>query len=267
MRQRFGGGSGSSGAWPVLFAVVLFMVSAWALAQDEMPGGMRNGPGGASFAGGRMVRGTVTAVAPDRLTVKTEEGEVYQVALSANTRVMKQRQPIKAADIMVGDGVGAMGVMDAPAKTVHAMLVAVIDAEQVRKAREDLGKTYITGTVTAIDMDNARLTVKRPDGVSQTIQADEGTSFRRGGRRAQAAMNGSAAPASGASMGGESITLADIKAGEMVGGPGALKNGVFVPTELRVMEVSARGQGRRRAASNPDAASVPPDTNAPASSR
>ena len=116
-----------------------------------------------------------------------------------------------------------MGVMDAPAKTIHALFVAVVDAEQVRKAREDLGKTYITGTVTAIDMDNARLTVKRPDGVVQTIQADEGTSFRRGGRRGQAAMNGGemngggmnggASAASGANTGGESITLADIKVG------------------------------------------------------
>ena len=140
----------------------------------------------------------------------------------------------------------------------------------MRKAREDLGKTYITGTVTAIDMDNARLTVKRPDGVSQTIQADEGTSFRRGGRRAQAAMNGSpmngnAATASGTNTGGESITLADVKTGEMVGGQGALKNGVFVPTELRVMDMAARGQGRRRAAANSAAAS--PETNAPASPR
>jgi hypothetical protein len=188
--------------------------------------------------------------------------------------MMKQRQPIKAADIKAGDGVGAMGVMDAPAKTVHAVFVAVVDAEQVRKAREDLGKTYITGTVTAIDMDNARLTVKRPDGVSQTIQADEGTSFKRGGRRGQAAMNGGAmngspmngnAAASGTNTGGESITLADVKTGEMVGGQGALKNGVFVPTELRVVDIAARGQGRRRAAANSAAAS--PETNAPATPR
>jgi hypothetical protein len=264
MRQRFGGESKRLGMWLVLFAVALFMVSGMALAQDEMPGGVQNGPGGASFAGGRMVRGTVTAVAPDRLTVKTEEGEVYQVVLSDNTRVMKQRQPIKAADIKAGDGVGAMGVMDAPAKTVPALFVAVVDAEQVRKAREDLGKTYITGTVTAIDMDNARLTVKRPDGVSQTIQADEGTSFKRGGRRGQAAMNGNAA-ASGTNTGGESITLADIKVGEMVGGQGALKGGVFVPTELRVVDIGARGQGRRRAAAN--SATASPETNAPATPR
>lgn len=205
------------------------------------------GEGGDAFAGGQMVRGTVTAVTADRLTVKTEEGEIYQIAVSANTRVIEDRQPVKIADIKAGDGVGAMGVMDAPTKTIHAVFVAVMDAAQVKKAREDLGKLYITGRVTSIDMDDARVTVKRPDGVSQVIQADEGTSFKRGGRRGQAGINGSSAVAN---TGGESITLADLKVGDMVLGPGALKNGMFVPTELRVMDAAARGQGRRRGAGN-----------------
>lgn len=222
----------------ILFATFLLTASGLVLAQD---GQAEAG----AFAGGRMVRGTVTAVAPDRLTVKTEENEVYQVVVSANTRVMRARQPVKVADIKAGDGVGAMGVMDAPAKTLHAVFVAVVDAEQVKKAREDLGKVYITGRVTAIDMDNARVTVKRPDGVSQMIQADEGTSFKRGGRRMQSALDGT--PSTGA-KGGESITLADVKVGDMVLGPGAVKNGVFVPTELQVMDAAARGQGRRRGA-------------------
>ncbi len=240
-------------------------------------GGMQDGPvegggfAGGQFAGGQMVRGTVTAVAPDHLTVKTEEGEVYQVAVSANTRVMKGRQPLKVAEIKAGDGIGAMGVMDAPTRTVHAVFVAIVDAEQVKKAREDLGKTFITGRVTAIDMDEARVTVKRPDGVSQVIQADEGTSFKRGGRRAQTAVNGT--PVTG--TGGESITLADVKVGDMVAGRGAMKSGMFVPAELRVMDASAmgQGQGRRRGAGNgagngvSSAPAGSPNTNGSGSSR
>jgi hypothetical protein len=210
-----------------------------------------------------MVRGTVTAVGTDRLTVKTEEGDVYQVAISANTRVMKDRQPVKVADIKAGDGVGAMGVMDAPTKTVHAVFVAVIDEEQVKKAREGLGKVYITGKVTAVDMDDAKITVLRPDHVSQTIQADETTSFRRGGRREQAALNGaSAASAAGADPNAESVTLADVKVGDMVMGRGAVKNGFFVPTELRVMDASARGQGRRR---GEGASAAPSSSSSPSS--
>ena len=176
--------------WGQRKALLLLSFTMLLLASGMVPAQVGQGDGGGAFAGGQMVRGTVTAVAADRLTVKTEEGEVYQVVVSANTRVMKARQAVKVADIKAGDGVGAMGVMDAPAKTVHAVFVAVIDAAQVKKAREDLGKVYITGRVTAIDMDNARVTVKRPDGVSQVIQADEGTSFKRGGRRMQSAMNG-----------------------------------------------------------------------------
>ncbi len=48
------------------------------------------------------------------------------------------------------------------------------------------------------------------------------------------------------SGGGESITLADVKVGDSVVGRGALKNGVFVPTELGVMDAAAMGQRRRR---------------------
>jgi hypothetical protein len=226
----------------MMLAVLLGTIPAMVLAQD--------GPfeGGGAFAGGQMVRGTVTAVGAERLTVKTEEGDVYQVAVSSNTRVMKDRQPVKIAEIKTGDGIGAMGVMDAPTKTVHAVFVAVIDAEQVKKAREGLGKVYITGKVTAIDMDDAKVTVMRPDHVSQVIQADEGTSFRRGGRRQASGTvpaTGNAVPAAaGANAGGESITLADVKVGDLVMGQGAVKNGLFVPAELRVTDATA--QGRRR---------------------
>jgi hypothetical protein len=221
------------------------------------------------------------------------------VALSANTRLTKDRQPVKVADIRVGDAVGAMGVLDAPTKTVHAVFVGVIDAEQVKKVRENMGKTYITGKVTAIDMDALKLTVMRPDGVSQVIGVDEQTSFKRGGRgmAAMASGNGviemggdggggrqgigagsgagAGTPArsgtgsgtgagAGNGGGGESITFADVKVGDTVAGRGGLKNGTFVPTELGVMDPAAMGQRRRRGAegSGPDAA--PAGTAAPA---
>ena len=45
-----------------------------------------------------MVRGTVTATAADRLTLKTEAGDVFQVVVTTNTRLMKDRQPVKFAD-------------------------------------------------------------------------------------------------------------------------------------------------------------------------
>jgi hypothetical protein len=255
----------------LLLLAVTMALSVMAHAQQE-PDDERGG--GVSFAGGQMVRGTVTATSADHITVKTEAGEIYQVAISTNTRVTKERQPLKLTDIRVGDGVGAMGVLDPATKTIHAVFVGVMDAEQIKKAREGMGKVYITGKVTAIDLDGLKLTVLRPDGVSQVIEVDEQTSFKRGGRRMAALASGagvgevgsggersSGVPASG-SPGGESITFADVKVGDSVAGRGALKNGTFVPTELGVMD-AAMVQQRRRRALEGNSAATPAATAAP----
>jgi len=247
-------------------AKLLLFVTAITLSTMSLPAWPQQEPedergGGVSFAGGQMVRGTVTAIAADHLTVKTEAGDIYQVAISANTRVTKERLPLKLTDIKAGDGVGAMGVLDPATKTVHAVFVGVIDAEQIKKAREGMGKVYITGKVTAIDLDGLKLTVLRPDGVSQVIGVDEQTSFKRGGRRMATLASGAGvgevgSPAAERSNGanssgnssGESITFADVKVGDSVAGRGALKNGVFVPSELGVMDAAMVQQRRRRAA-------------------
>ena len=195
--------------------------------------------------GGQMLRGTVTAVGANGLTLRNEVGEQYQVVVTTNTRVIRSRQPAKFADLRVGDGVGAGGVMDAAHRTLHAAFIGAIDADEVRKAQAELGKSYLIGKITAIDLDALRLTVHRPDGVNQVIAVDEGTSFRRGGRdsgggEASAKVRGGAVQPTGDT--GESITLADIKVGESMAARGALKKGVFVPTEMHVYA----GEGRRR---------------------
>lgn len=206
---------------------------------------------GAPFARGPMVRGTVTATAADHLTIKTDSSEIYQIALTPNTRLMKDRQPVQPADIKVGDGVGAMGELDAPKKTMHALFIAVVDAEQVKKMREDLGKTYITGKVTAID--EVKLTIMRPDHVSQVIEVDETTSFRKGrGRRRDGASPDSTAVAGGNAAGtadgsGEIVTLADFKVGDMIAGRGSIKHGVFVPINLAILPPGAEGAMGMRA--------------------
>ena len=241
----------------ILATAVLFFAAAVARAQGDAP----------QFAmgSGRMVRGTITAVAPDKLTLKTEAGETYFVALTPNTQLRHGRDQLKLADVHAGDGVGAMGEVDQPNKTVHALFVGVITADDLKKAREAMGKTFISGTVTALD--ETKITILRTDKVTQTIQVDEDTSFRRGGRGLQMILgeNGSG---SGAGPGtrpnrpanattdqqaGESITLADIKVGDLVAGPGALKNGIFTPTQLGVTDPAARQ--RRRA---PNGQPTPP---------
>jgi hypothetical protein len=261
---------------PCLLVMLVLVGSGNAVAQIGSGNG-QDAESGAVAMGpqGRMVRGTVASATADGLTVKTENGDTYQVVVTANTRVMKERQPVKLADIHPGDGVGAMGVIDAPTKTVHAAVLFVVDAAQIKKAREDLGKTYITGKVAAID--DVNLTIERPDGVSQKITVDESTSFRKGGRRMRGGDGFGGGMGSGTSMGdgagmgpgggqeqggepAESITLADVKVGDRVMGRGALKSGVFVPTELVVMEP---GMGRRRGQGSGDA-SAPAAAAAPA---
>ncbi len=213
----------------------------------------------AEYAGMQRVGGVITAISGPQVTIKTVDGAVYQVATTDNTRVMRGRgEPGKLADLKAGDGLMAMGNLDAPKKTMHAAVVISMDAEQMKRMEDarkqqlaNLGKTLIAGTVTAIDMDNATMTVERPDGISQTIGFDEGTSFHRGrlmmGNRPTPQPGTVGSGDGGASVHTESITLADIKVGDHVGGPGEVKGSRFVAKELTVM---TPGNGRRRSTDN-----------------
>ena len=155
----------------------------------------------------------------------------------------------------VGDGVMAMGNLDAPKKTIHAAMLGVQDAAELKKMKENLGKTYIMGKVTAIDLDNAKMTVERPDKVAQTIGFDETTSFKRGHLGGRGGFGAGGDTTSTPTATSESITLADVKVGDQVGGQGSLKGGVFVPTQLTV---ATPGQGRRHAAEGAAPAGGPP---------
>ncbi len=227
----------------VLAAVMVSGMAAGAQGAGGQEAGQQGGRG--QFAGMQRVGGEVTAVSGTTLTVKTEDGASMQIVTTDNTRVMKGRgNTVKISDLKVGDGVMAAGILDAPNKTLHAAVVFATDAAQVAEMKANLGKTYIVGRVTAIDLDNAKMTVERPDHVAQTIGFDEGTSFRLGGRGRMGGGMGGAQGAGGApAEGGESITLADIKVGESVRGTGSVKGGVFVPTELVVMQRGPRASG------------------------
>ena len=214
-------------------AMLVGLASSTLAAAAQEPGEQAGGR--TQFAGMERVAGIVVSVAGDAVTVKAEDGTVYTVTTTPNTRLMKGQTPLKVADLKAGDGAMALGNMDAPNKTLHAALVMVTDADTLKKMRENLGKTYISGKVTAIDIDNLKMTVMRPDGVSQTIGFDETTSFKRGGRMGRGGFAAGVAAAATAPMeGGESITLADVKVGDNVVGTGSLKGGVFVPGQLNV---------------------------------
>ena len=209
-----------------------------------MGGGMG---GGAMGLMGRGLMGTVTEVAADHYTIKTEMGDVYTIHFSANTRITKQPagirgpggggqgtgggggygrggyggggnppQEIKATDIKVGDAIVAAGDIDATAKSVGATRIVQLDPDAVRRMQEQaasFGKTWLGGKVTAINGTTIILTGAL-DNAPHSVVADENTTFRR--RR-------------------EPITLADIQVGDTVRVEGALKDGVFTATVVSLM--------------------------------
>jgi Domain of unknown function (DUF5666) len=205
-----------------LFMVALLLaMTAAGQAQQEGDGPPDGGGMARAFGNGNGVRGTVTAAAANSFTIHTDEADTYQVLYSANTRLMKDRQPIAATDIHVGDMLMAGGIVDAKAKTVGAVFIVDIDAAQVRNARAGFGKTWVAGKVTAIN--ELKITIERiNDKQVQVVAVDENTSFRK--RR-------------------EDVTLADVKLGDFISAQGALHADTFVATALRIMPPGGGGPG------------------------
>lgn len=213
-----------------LFAAVfcVIVIPTWLFAQAPMQGG------GMADIQAHSVRGDVTAITGNNITVKTEQGEVYTVETGPNTRFRKQRDLIQISDLHAGDMIAAIGDKDAKAHTLGAAFVMVIDNARYEQMRAEFGKTWTAGVVQSIDGTN--IVIKRADGQTQTIAVDENTSFRR--RR-------------------EDITLPDIKPGDTIGARGALHNGAFLAT---LVNVGRGGEGGRRF-SGRDAEAPAPSTN------
>lgn len=210
---------------------------------SSVGGGWQGRRGGRGWGGamGSGTVGTVTEVAPDHFTIKTELGDIYTIHYSANTRIMKQQpprqgqgegrsesqdqpamgertppQPIKATEIKVGDVITAGGDVDTNAKSVGAIFIMLVDPERAKQMREmeaNFGKTWLFGHVTAIN--ETKVTLQGgPKNTALSFVADENTTFRK--RR-------------------DPITLADIQVGDMVRVEGAIKDGTFIATNVSVM--------------------------------
>jgi hypothetical protein len=131
----------------------------------------------------------------------------------------------------------AGGLVDTKAKTVGAVFLLDIDAQEVRKARAAFGKTWVMGKVTAVH--ELRITIERTgDKQAQVVAVDENTSFRK--RR-------------------EDVTLADVKVGDVISADGAIHADTFLATNLRIMSPEA---GRPHGAGSP-ADQPPPGSTAP----
>jgi uncharacterized protein DUF5666 len=207
---------GEARVYRARIAAVLFLFSA-VCAAPSAPAAAPQGPITTQQGGGQNrerrpgVGGTITAVDDKSITLKTLDGRTVTVNVTEKTQYRKDRQPAKFSDFKVGEMVFAAG-QSTGENSWQADFVAMRTGAG-QEFREGLGKRFIAGEIKAIE--GTRLTIARPDGVTQTISVDENTSFRK--QR-------------------ESITLIDIKPGDQVFGRGEMKNDVFVAATLTVGE-------------------------------
>lgn len=190
------------------------------LAQDGTVNSGSQGPGNAQAQPGPRgprVAGTITAIEENRITLKTLDGRTVEVTTSPETQFRRDRQPAKLSDFKVGDEIFVGGELKDG--VVQAKMVGSHPTGAPPEFRDALGKRFIVGEVKAIT--GTRITILRPDGVTQNITVDESTSFRKDQ---------------------ESVTLADVKVGDHVFGRGEMKKDVFVPTELNVGEPPFMGR-------------------------
>lgn len=220
-----------------------FLVAAGTQAQSGMPGGpMRGGMG---MPGMGHIHGTVTAVQGNTITIQTEEGATYTVQCSDTTHLMQKRQPIQISDVHVGDMVMAGGALDDSTHTLNAMFVGDMDAATVQKMRANLGKTWIAGKVTKVDMDTLQVTLDRIDHTTQTITVNDSTSFRKNH---------------------QSVTLRDLHVGDFVRGKGSVQGGTFIPVKLNILDAQGMHHGMHgMLAAPPSEAGTPAPPSAPSS--
>ena len=219
-----------------VIAIMAAGLTGLAAAQDAPPPGTsQNGPRGGHGMGQDFhgVGGQVTAIDGSTITLQSFRGETAKVQITSSTRFTNDRSEAKLSDFKVGDrvfvsgGQGKDGVWTAQVLGKRTGQGPQRGGAMAQLKPEDNGKTYILGEVTKID--GVKLTVKKPDGTVQVIEADDDTSFRNERR--------------------ENVTLADVKVGDFVRGQGEVMNGVFVPRQLNA--------GARRPRQSPDAEAPP----------
>ena len=159
--------------------------------------------------------GKITAINKGSLELARPDGTTATVKLTEKTEYRKDRQSAKLADFKVGDLVFVRGEENAD-HSVTAQLIGGRSGGGAGGGRGfgggagfELGKDFVVGEVRSVDA--PKLTVLRPDNVTQTLELNEDTSLRRGR---------------------ESITMADIQPGDHVMVRGAVENNVFVPKNL-----------------------------------
>ena len=171
---------------------------------------------------GRGVVGKITAIKDGALELVTMDGARVTVKLTDKTEYRKDRQGAKLRDFKAGEMVfirtEGSGDQDLTAVVVAGRTgngpggPATGPGGMMTMGGGELGKDFVFGEVKSVDA--PKITVLRPDNVTQTLELNEETSLRKGR---------------------ESVTMADIQVGDHVFVRGGMQNNAFVPKMVMVI--------------------------------
>jgi preprotein translocase subunit YajC len=211
----------------LLLFVSGILAGANAAAQSQDQGappadGQRRGPRGANDGQGQPLVGKITAIKDGAVELTKPDGTAVTVKITDKTEYRKDRQPAKLGEFKVGDMVFVRGEEDSN-HGVTALMIAGRSGAGPEGGRGfggggagggfgELGKDFIVGEVKSVDA--PKITVLRPDNVTQTLELNEDTSLRKGR---------------------ESVTMADIQPGDHVFVRGGVQNNAFVPKSVMVI--------------------------------
>jgi preprotein translocase subunit YajC len=168
--------------------------------------------------------GKITSIGNRTIELAKPDGTTATVKITDKTQFRKDRQDAKLTDFKVGDLV-MVRAEDNGNQGLKALLVAGRTGagaggpgmggpggNMMMMGAGELGKDYVFGEVKSVDA--PKITVLRPDNVTQTLELNEETSLRKGR---------------------ESVTMADIQPGDHVFIRGGVQNNVFVPKMVMVI--------------------------------
>lgn len=232
--------------WVLVFCGALPCFASAALAQAPAAPDSARMPGPPAEEGrARLMFGKITKISDAAIVVERAQAGTLTVNITAKTEFRKDRQPAKLADFKVGDMILIRGQENADHTVTAEMIVGRTGGGPGGPPAGGLsvigilGKDFLVGEITALHP--PKLTIKRVDNVSQTIELNEGTSLRKGR---------------------DSATMADLQTGDHVMVRGGLENGVFVPKTVIVF--TAEQWKHLQEFRNGNGAQGAPQGNAPA---
>jgi preprotein translocase subunit YajC len=204
--------------------------------------------------------GKISAIHDQSVEISTMEGATVTAKITADTQFRKGRDAAKLADFKVGDMVFVRGEENADHTWTAQLLGARPNGSlgggpgpggaegarggpggQFMQQMGVLGQDYIVGEIKSVDA--PKLTILRPDDVTQSIELNEETSLRKGR---------------------DSITMADIQTGDHVFVRGGMANNVFQPKNVMVFSPEQWKRMQEMGIGGPGApAPKPPQDNKP----